>query len=84
MEKFSVVVKGNYTDAREALQARDMPVRYYRETGSSSTVVYTETTLDKLHAWYGETTLASVIPGLGYPIGSLLYFSSPSNPEKVS
>lgn len=75
MEKFSLVVKGRYPEAREALESRGMVVRYYRETGNSSTVVYTEASLEAIHAWYGETTLASLIPGIGYPMGSLLYFS---------
>jgi len=79
MEKFSLVVKGRYADARKALESRGMQVRYYCETGLTSTVVYTDAKLEDVHAWYGETTLAHARPGVGFPIGSLLYFSSLPN-----
>lgn len=79
MEKFSLVIKGRYADACNALQARGMPVRYYVEVSLTSTVVYTEASLEAIHAWYGDPTLNVLLPGIGYPTGSLLYFSSLPN-----
>ena len=78
MEKFSLIVKGTMLEAcdsasRIGIDSHSIRMAESRECNQSVMVVYS--TYEKISAWFNASNYTDSVPGFGYPIGSLLYYS---------
>lgn len=80
MNQINLVIKGNRAAALAAAAKRDIPIVFDEGngafSGSNETLAHTGYEhLDKVKAWYAdETHIMDIIPGYGYPVGTLLNF----------
>jgi hypothetical protein len=74
MKKFlySLIVKGSLEKATESAISHGIAVWPKKEISSNSAVLYTDAGLLEISAWLAE--IPSLIPGYGYPDGTLLYY----------
>lgn len=75
VHSYSLVIKGNIAQAREAARAYriDLVIRRHHEEYNQTTADCRVMNSDKLHEWFGRPCV--VVPGFGSPAGTLLLFT---------
>jgi hypothetical protein len=73
-----LIIKGNRFQAAKAAADRGIGFAFIAERYDGRTIGEANLSATKANEWLCETGIAEVVPGLGYPVGSLLYWSEPS------
>jgi hypothetical protein len=75
MGTITAVVKGDKHFVALAAAQRGIPAAFVRETGRETVVRIGAQFEPEIAAWLRETGGGDVLPGIGYPIGSLMLYS---------
>jgi hypothetical protein len=74
METFSIIIKGDREQAEEACRERSLPFVFKSETfQGKQSILLVDSDYDTLARWLASDVPAYA-PGVGYPIGSLLWY----------
>jgi hypothetical protein len=75
----NLIIKGNMFDAFNAAHSRDIALLTAAQTfndGPSEVIAScADSALDAVRMWFMATSAADLVPGFGYPVGALLFYS---------
>lgn len=82
----TLTIKGNIRQVREALTARGLSwIGDFIQSGkfSETQVKVHQDQIEKCRDWFNQSGPEDVTDGIGYPVGTLLFWSDTEGKEKV-